>query len=284
MKLHSITKLSAVLAGCVLGTQSAPTAVTYAVGDLLMGFHTEAGQGSGTSFVLNLGQATNYRTAPTTLPPMSSIGPILESTFGLGWFSRNDLYWGIAAVRDAAAGGANTVVNGDPRATIYISMSASAPGNSVPWNLGAGSTTISTATSIATMQGASGSDLALSGGFEGSAEAAGTGGFGGLQDEGTFINDWHEFNPVGGSAFGTLSGGIQSALGGGPVEYLDLYRVVGRASAGDDPVGQGRYITTFSINSAGIVSAIPEPASILLLGLAMAAPLLRRRREIPWRS
>jgi hypothetical protein len=131
------------------------------------------------------------------------------------------------------------------------------------------------------MQGASGSDTSLSGGFEGSTEAAGTGGFGVLQDKSTTINDWSEFNPVNGTAFGTLSGGVQGALGGGPIEYLDLYRVIGRESATadpNDPVGQGRYITTFTINSAGIISAIPEPSSALFLGLAAMVPLLRRRR------
>jgi hypothetical protein len=283
MKLTSTTKLSAaaVAAGLILWAPGARAVVTYSVGDLLVGFHTDSGIGSGTSFVLNLGPATNYKNNPLALPPMPDIGATLTNTYGATWFSRTDLYWGIAAVRDASAGGPNIVVNGDPRATIYISKEASATGSSVPWNLGSGSITISTATSIASMQGASGSDTSLSGGFEGSTEAAGTGGFGVLQDKSTTINDWSEFNPVNGTAFGTLSGGVQGALGGGPIEYLDLYRVIGRESATadpNDPVGQGRYITTFTINSAGIISAIPEPSSALFLGLAAMVPLLRRRR------
>ena len=121
----------------------------------------------------------------------------------------------------------------------------------------------------------------MSGGFEGATEAAGTGGFGVLQDEGNVINDWHEFNPVGGTAYGTLSGGVQGALGGGAVEYLDLYRVIGRADAAanpNDPVGAGRYITTFSINAAGIITTIPEPTSTLFVGLSGLVPVLRRRR------
>lgn len=288
MKLKSTNKLTtAVLAGLVLGAPSASAVVTYAVGDLLLGFHTDADTGSGTAFVLNLGPATNYKSNALSTPPVNDIGTVLSNTFGLGWFSRNDVYWGIAAVRDSAAGGPNTVVNGDPKATIYISRDAFAPGSSSPWDLGAGSTTVSTATSIASAQGATGIDTGLSGGFEGSSEAAGTGGFGVLQEEGTVINDWHEFNPVNGTAFGTLSGGVQGALGGGPVEYLDLYRVIGRASASadpNDPVGQGRYITTFTINSAGIIGTIPEPTSALFLGLSAVLPFLRRRRAASFRS
>lgn len=259
-------------------------AVTYTTGDLLLGFHTTGGTGSGVSFVFNLGPATDYKNDAYTSPAVNDIGNVLTNTFGVSWFSRNDLYWGVAAVRDSAAGGPNTVVNGDPKATLYVSKPTLAPGASDPWTLASGSTVISAGTSIATMQGATGSDVSLSGGFEGATEAADTGGRGVLQDEGVFINSWDEFNPIGGNAFGNiLTGGVQGALGtGGPTAYLDLYRVMGRPSASaspDDPAGEGRYITTFTLNSAGIIGTVPEPAGVLLIGLAGSVALLRRRRQ-----
>jgi hypothetical protein len=267
----------------LLAAPLTPAAVTYATGDLLLGFHTASGVGSGTSFVLNLGPATDYKNNAYTTPLINDIGTVLSTTYGPGWYSRNDLYWGIAAVRDAAAGGPNTVVNGDPKATIYISKATDTPGASMPWSLASGSTVVSVATSIATMQGATGTDLSLSGGFEGAAEAADTGGRGVLQDEGVFINSWDEFNPIGGNAFGNiLTGGVQGALGTGrPFAYLDLYRVIGRPSASanpNDPAGEGRYITTLTLNSAGIIGTVPEPTGALLLGLTGALALLRRRR------
>jgi len=269
--------------GLAFASQTSHAAVTYATGDLLLGFHTNAGTGSGTSFVLNLGPAATYKENAFASPLVNDIGGILSNTFGDAWFTRQDLYWGLAGVRDAAAGGPNTVINGDPKATIYISRAATAPGISSPWVLASGSTVISTATSIATMQGATGSDLSLSGGFEGALEAPGTNGFGVLQDEGTFINSWDEFNPIGGPAFGgILTGGVQGAFGSGPEAYLDLYRVIGRPSASanpNDPAGEGRYITTFTLNSQGIIGTVPEPTSTLLLGLGSAAVLLRRRRQ-----
>ena len=286
MKSPSISTLPAaiaVAAGLILGASNSSAAVTYAVGDLLVGFHTDAGVGSGTSFVFNLGSAASYKNSPGTGPLVNDISGVLTATFGSGWFNRGDLYWGIAAVRDSAAGGPNTVVNGDAKATIYISRPASAPGASAAWSLASGSTVISSATSIATMQGATGADLSLSGGFEGATEATGTSGRGVLQDEGTTINSWDEFNPVNGSAFGgILTGGIQGPLGTGTTAYLDLYRVVGRTSASatpNDPAGEGRYITTFTLNSQGIIGTVPEPGSVLLLGLGGAAALLRRRRQ-----
>ncbi len=268
------------------GMAAAPrseAAVTYSVGDLLLGFHTDGGLGSGTSFVLNLGSASDYKANPAITPAFNDIGAVLSVTYGPNWYSRSDLYWGIAAVRDASASGANTVVNGDPRATIYLSRPTDTPGASEPWTLSSGFTVISAATSIASMQGASGSDLALPGGFEGALEAAGTGGFGVLQNEGTFINSWDEFNPIGGSAFGNiLTGGVQGAFGTGlPLTYLDLYRVIGRENEAADPndlAGQGRYITTFTINSSGIIGTVPEPAPVLFLGLAGLLAFVRRRR------
>jgi hypothetical protein len=269
--------------GTLTSAPLSEAAVTYSVGDLLLGFHTDSGVGSGTSFVFNLGPAVNYRNNAYTTPPVNDVGTVLSDTFGSNWYTRSDLYWGVAAVRDAAGGGPNTVVNGDARGTIYVSKPASAPGDSTPWTLASGPTVISAATSIATMQGASGSDLSLSGGFEGAPEAPNTGGRGALQNEGTFINSWDEFNPIGGNAFGNiLTGGVQGAFGTGqPMTYLDVHRVVGRESASatpNDPAGQGRYITTFTINSNGIIGTVPEPGSALLLGLAGGAVLLRRRR------
>ena len=286
MKLPSISTLPAaiaVAAGLILGASSSSAAVTYAVGDLLVGFHTDAGVGSGTSFVFNLGSAASYKNSPGTGPLVNDISGVLTATFGSGWFSRGDLYWGIAAVRDSSAGGGTGVINGDAKATIYISRAASAPGASAAWSLASGSTVISSATSIATMQGATGVDLSLSGGFEGATEAAGTSGLGVLQSEGTVINSWDEFNPVNGNAFGNiLTGGVQGPLGTGTTAYLDLYRVVGRAAptaSPNDAEGAGRYITTFTLNSQGIIGTVPEPGSVLLLGLGGAAALLRRRRQ-----
>lgn len=279
---HSLLT-GALVCGAILAAPLSQAAVTYAVGDLLVGFHTNAGVGSGTSLVFNLGPATDYKANAYATPPVNDIGTALTSAFGAGWFSRNDLFWGIAAVRDSAAGGPNTVVNGDAKATIYVSAPTSAPGTSTPWTLASGATVISAATSIATMQGATGSDTSLSGGFEGATEAPNTGGRGVLQDEGTFINSWDEFNPIGGNAFGNiLTGGVQGALGTGqPAAFLDVYRIVGRPSASanpNDPAGEGRYITTFTLNEQGIIGTVPEPTGAMFLMLAGSVAVLRRRR------
>jgi hypothetical protein len=280
MQIRPKKRILVALCGVTLAAGSASAAVIYNPGDLLLGFHTAAGQGSGSSYIFNLGPAHEYRDNPTKLVTSSDLSVDLTATFGANWFSRTDLFWGIAAVRDPSGSGGNTVVNGDPKAAIYISKDTQTPGGSAPWNLAASSATnsaetISVATSINTMQG----------GFAGKTETATSGGRGTVQNEDTTINSWDEFNPIpSGAAFGGfLTGGVQAPLGGGAVESLDLYRLLGRTATTATPntaPGAGSYVTTFTINSSGIVTtAVPEPTSALLLGLGIAATALRRRRN-----
>ena len=263
------------------GAQRTAAAVVYNPGDLLLGFHATAGTGANASYVFNLGPAHEYRTNPTQLVTSNNLSVDLSATFGAGWFGRTDLFWGIAAVRDPAGSGPNTVVNGDPRAAIYISKETISPATSLAWDLPAdggdptkSSPTISVANSISGMQIA----------FTGRTETATSGGRGTVQLEDATINSWDEYNPIpNGAAFGgILTGGVQASLGGGTLEYLDLYRVLGRTSASATPdsgAGDGVYVTTFSINAAGLVTAVPEPTSALLLGLGVAVSALRRRRN-----
>lgn len=282
MKRTSVIQLlSAALLACgtISGTHHAAAAVTYTAGDLLLGFQASGGTGATSTYVYNLGAATDYRDGTTT-GLISNLSTDLTAVFGDNWFSRDDLYWGIAGVRDANGGGAIGLVDGDPRAAIYISRSAAAPGSSTAWVLPAdggdpnrSNATINVAGSIASFQTS----------FAGSLETANSGGLGTIQNINTTTNDWSEFNPIGDAAFGgVLTGGVQGALGGTEA-YLDLYRLLGRANDGATPnsaAGEGHYITTFSIDAAGNVSAfvVPEPAGALLLGLG-AATLLRRRRQ-----
>jgi hypothetical protein len=241
--------------------------MTYTPGDIILGFQASGGDGSNNTYVLNLGAGVGFRDGTTT-GPIATIATDLNATFGLGWFQRTDLYWGIAGVRDPAGAGPNTVVNGDPRATIYISRIAATPGGSTPWTLASGPTVVSAATSIATMQfgynTTNGSDVITPQNQR--TPTPTSNGRGTVQGTGD-INNWTWFNPVGGPAFGNvLTGGVQAPLGtGAAAAYLDIYRVIGRASAAatpNTPVGQGLLLGTFSINAAGEISfAVPSTGS-----------------------
>jgi hypothetical protein len=241
----------------VIGTVDRVAAqMTFTPGDILLGFQASGGDGSSNTYVYNLGAGTGFRDGTTT-GLIATIAGDLNDTFGLGWYGRSDLYWGIAGVRDQSAGGPNTVVNGDSKATIYVSRIAATPGTSTPWVLASGPTVISSATSIATMQfgfnTTNGNETITPQNQRTPTPASN--GRGTVQGTGD-INNWSVFNPIGGPAFGNiLTGGVQAALGtGGTQAYLDFYRIIGRESTSatpNTPAGQGLLLGTFSINAAG---------------------------------
>lgn len=234
--------------------------MTYVPGDIILGFQATGGDGSSNTYVYNLGAGVGFRDGTTT-GLIANLGTDLAGTFGVGWFARNDVYWGIAGVRDPSAGGPVGVVNGDPKATIYVSRSAAGgPGSSTPWVLASGPTVISAATSVASMQFGyntiNGSDVITPDTQR--TPTPGSNGRGAVQGTGD-INNWSVFNPVGGPAFGNvLTGGVQAPLGaGGATQWLDLYRIMGRSSVSatpNTPLGQGLLVGSFSINAAGEVS------------------------------
>lgn len=241
--------------------------MTYTAGDLILGFQATGGDGSASTYVYNLGSSTAFRDGSLT-GQIATIGNDLDATFGTGWYARNDLYWGIAGVRDPAAGGPNTVVNGDPRATLYVSAVAATPGTSSPWVLAGSAPVISAATDIASMQRGyitvNGESIVTPDNQR--TPTAGSGGRGTVQGTGD-INSWNKFNPVGGAAFGSIfTGGVQGALGSANAQsHLDLYRIIGRSSTSatpNSPVGQGLRLGTFSINAAGAITyAVPAASS-----------------------
>jgi hypothetical protein len=252
--LASASLLFAGLAG------HAKAQMTYVPGDIILGFHATGGDGSSNTYVYNLGAGVGFRDGTKT-GLIANIGGDLASTFGVGWFARSDVYWGIAGVRDPSAGGPVGVVNGDPKATIYVSrVAAGGPGTSTPWVLASGPTVISAATSVASMQFGyntiNGSDVITP--ETQRTPTPSSNGRGTVQGTGD-INNWSVFNPVGGPAFGNvLTGGVQAPLGGGAAtHWLDLYRIMGRSSASatpNSPLGQGLLVGSFSINAGGDVS------------------------------
>jgi hypothetical protein len=256
LNLPTLALASLMLAGAPLSAQAQ---MTYTPGDIILGFQASGGDGSSNTYVYNLGQGPGFRDGTTT-GLIATIGADLSSTFGLEWFKRADVYWGIAGVRDPAAAGPNTVVSGDAKATIYISRIApGGPGTSTQWILASGPTVISAATSVATMQFGyntiNGSDVITP--ETQRTPTPGSNGRGTVQGTGD-INNWSVFNPIGGPAFGSvLTGGVQAPLGPDTeLRWLDLYRVMGRSNAAatpNTPLGQGLLVGSFSINAAGEV-------------------------------
>ena len=98
-------------------------------------------------YLLDLGQASIYvnATGPITLNTglavkggvnIGNIGADLVALFGTNWFTRSDLFWGVAG-----ATGAITPVGSDPIKTLYAASIAESPAGTAatPWNRGSAS-------------------------------------------------------------------------------------------------------------------------------------------------
>lgn len=303
MKLKN--KLAALLVASVSLAASSSNAATYAAGDLVLFFFQEGGT---ETVYVNLGQAYTYRGAAAGSQDATAVGNILQSrsstqsgsavtnlgttlstAFGASWASMTNLYAGLAAVRSNSTTTTAAAVNGDPSRTIYTSVAnnlVDAPGGRVVATT-TGMTTISNGIISMNTQFL-GSDDVLQAAVANSR----------IDDQNPF------FAPeILGTAFGGFAGGVAQAGTAGTlgsygdvtnVEFaLDLHRILateggsGTITGGLDadgnavPIRTSTYEGTITINSTGVVgfSAVPEPSSVTLLGLAAGALAFRRRRN-----
>lgn len=255
MKLQKINSIPAMSAAFALTMLSAHAAlVTYTQGDLLMGFRATSGQGAGTSYVVNIGQASGYRDATTygTVPIAGNIDTDLTALYGSGWSSRTDILWGIVGTPSNTA-----TVGGDDVPTLYASKPGSA---STGWQISGSSTRIAVSTTIVSLQ----SSFAT---YTASANSAAA-----VTMVDTDQNTWRQYMATGGNAAytgGSKDFGAFANIEGSLQDVLSLSRTT-NASA-------GTIEGTFSISSSGL-TFVPEPTSALLTGLGAVTLLLRRRR------
>ena len=279
----------ALLATALVTVQAQAANTAYAPGDLVLYFQQEGG--TNTVYV-NLGSATQYRgTAAgvadgTNALNITNLNSTLVSAFGAGWASDTTIYAGLAGVFSTNST-LNTVTNGDPFRTLYVSAARASLGN--VGEAGSAGYTVNTNTGMTT--GATGI-AAQNNVFENSYEGAiaiSTTDISGIDDQNTFLSPG-----VQGTAFGIFGGGVMQEGQAGSlgtfgddtnVEFaLDLYRIVAKTGLSGQVEGalrQGSYEGTITINNTGGVSfqAVPEPSSVAFLGMAASAALLRRRRS-----
>ena len=269
-----------------------------------LAFTAISAQAGGTTTVyVNLGLASDFRSGNYSSINNVDISSILKLTYGNGWASRTDLYWGIVALATPVYSAA--VTNGDTGQTIYVSKARAAGGldgtaNSSAWaitGVGSSTTRTSTANLISAMQ--ANSVVGNVGAGYPAATQDGTDTSAGTQANSAVT--WDKYNSVGtltssggtasGKSFtnftstsGTIGLGIEQAFGstqtaGGQsvVGALDIYRIAGsNLSSG----GTGAYVETITLNSSGQISAVPEPSTYALFGLGAGAIIVvayRRR-------
>ncbi|MGC4017466.1 MAG: PEP-CTERM sorting domain-containing protein [Luteolibacter sp.] len=249
MKLPSSKSFLAACALCVASV-TVSTAATVSTGDLLIGFRTttnDGSQGSSYSYIVNVGQASLYG---GDTGAVTNVGADLAAIFGDNWATRTDIQWGVIGT----AGVSN----------IYLSKAETTSGvNPDGWVFGSTAEINTVRSDIRAIYG-----ISNPGGFD---ESTATINLAGGRESNSSTNSWRSYlNPDQYPANSDLDspGNIEGLLS----NNLALFHTTGAGAAGTS------YVTTFTIDSTGQISAVPEPSSLLTLAGGSLLLFVRRRR------
>ena len=256
MKFKFITSLAA----ANLLALSISHGATYVAGDLLMGIRATAGQGLGTTYVVNIGQASDYRDVNVygSVNIAGNFTADLANIFGANWYNRTDLVWGIAGTPSNSV-----TVGGDEAATLYASKPQSAVQVAgTAWTIAGLSSRTSVSTTLVGMQQ----------GF--ATYAAAPNSSAGTVQQDSDSNDWRSYMASGGDASrtnGNRDFGGFSDIEGTVTQTQSLFRL-------DGPTNVGTFEGTFSLGQNGL-TFVPEPTSSMLAAMGVIGLAFRRRRS-----
>ena len=280
MKLLKFASASLIAFGTATALQAVtPAPVVYTTDDLFLGFRATAGTGATSDYLVDIGQASNFRDATSifTVGGLGSISTDLIAIFGSGWYSRSDLFWSISGTPGTTAWTSGTGT--DNGKTLYATSEEPTPGTqSSPW-LGAASGAQGTAT---------GKMVSLAQQFvastSGSATNCTTNSSVDIIQNTSDANSYASFMPGGNNsdttdAFKTFNPTVEGSFANGTAgSVLDLYRI---------PVGYGvaaPTLGTFQINNSAALTftpkGVPEPSSLGLFAAASAILLASRRKRL----
>lgn len=253
------------LAGTFVGITHASSAIVAAPasGDVFLAFRASGGTGASTSYIINLGQGSQFSSAaPDSTISLNTIGDIgadLVATYGAGWNTRSDLLWGVFGTTDSV------------NPTVYASKErVDNEVQTTSWNqLTQGARSAVKTEILSVTSGING--------YQGS-DASANSTVGVLQANTGQASSYFFQVTNGGSDFGSQSqwSSIEGDFGDGTSgTTLDLYRL----RSASPTVG---YLGSFSIDNGGNLSfaAVPEPSLTLLGAVGTVLFLTGRRRRV----
>jgi len=220
-------------------------------GDLVLGVQATGGTGSTSNVLVNLGPAFQIRDNAEQ-GAVVNINAELTAAFGSNWFSRTDLWFGVAGNRSAASSGAE--VNADGTRVVYASRGASAPGSSVLF-----SGYISSSLGVAGLNIQS----MVSGADDLSTRGKGVVTMTQAANPVSWFNSWKTWNPTPGAAFNIFTGGIQNNFGkaANATSFVDIQRLTSTGVTREATVGitrRGDVIVSNSTTVFEVAKAIAD--------------------------
>ncbi len=261
------------LGGLLSPTLYAQTPVSYANGDLLLGFRATGGTGAAQDYLVNIGQASLYTAGggSFTVPGLGAIQADLSATFSATWNSRADVFWSISGATGNFAG-----VGADPAKTLYATRVRTVPASQnaldARWTRRSESAQTAATAKMSSLAGAyktqSGTATANNSTVNSPVgviqNTTDTNSYASFQNGGTTVNS----GPAPGFSFAHFNPTIEGTFASGTAgSVLELYRLL--PSAVQAP---GRYVGKFGIDNAGVLTFTPaSPVAIIGLSSATAS-------------
>lgn len=220
-------------------------------GDLVLGIQATGGTGSTSNVFVNLGPAFAIR-EDAEQGAVVNIAAELTAAFGANWFSRTDLWFGVAANRSALS--TVSEVNGDANRVVYVSKATTTAGSSILFS-GYSSSSLGVAgNNIQSLVGAIDDVVARGKGVITLTQAA---------NPVQWFNSWKTWNPTPGAAFNIFSGGIQNNFGkaSSATPLIDVQRVTSTGATRETTIGitsRGDVVVSSSANVFTAAKAIAD--------------------------
>ncbi len=222
-------------------------------GDLVLGVQATAGTGSTSNVFVNLGPAFQIR-ENAEQGSVVNIAAELSAAFGANWFSRTDLWFGVAGNRSALS--TPSEVNGDANRVVYVSRAAGSPGASILFSGYTSNALGSSGNNIQSLVGAAATLVTRGKGVITMTQTA---------NPTPWFNSWSKWNPTPGAAFAIFTGGIQNNFGkaSNATPLVDIQRLTASGVTREATVGITRSGDVIVSNTPSVFTAAKAIADLL---------------------